>query len=276
MEQNGYIKLHRAVLTHPVFKDPQAWRLFCFLLLNADPKGVVRLSLRKMAETMAPAGHGARLVPTLELLASMECIEIAARRPSLVIRIPKWEKWQVNARRGHMPKSDAPTVATPPSPTVATQRSQQWLHTPSRAREESVRIDKNKKESVEKKTHTLSHTQSSSSSSQISSDPAPVQPGHSEPCAYRYPESPEEVQGEATRQGVPMTLEQARDFLEYHMAFDWTFKGSRIPPNAWRWRIRRWMTLEDGFRKNGTHPVRPGDNASPGLSAGEGFDQIGF
>ena len=84
------------------------------------------------------------------------------------------------------------------------------------------------------------------------------------------------MQGEATRQGVPMTLEQARDFWEYHMAFDWTFKGSRIPPNAWRWRIRRWMTLEDGFRKNGPHPTRPGDNASPGLSAGEGFDQIGF
>ena len=271
MEQNGYIKLHRAVLTHPVFKDPQAWRLFCFLLLNADPKGVVRVPLLAIADELA-SGHYERLYPVFDNLVKMGCIEIAARRPSLVVRIPKWRKWQVNVRREHMPKSDENRIPQ----TGVVSIPQTGVVTPSRAREESVRIIDKKKESVEKKTHTLSHTQSSSSSSQISSEPAPVQPGHSEPCAYRYPESPEEVQGEATRQGVPMTLEQARDFLEYHMAFDWTFKGSRIPPNAWRWRIRRWMTLEDGFRKNGAHPVRPGDNASPGLSAGEGFDQIGF
>lgn len=77
----------------------------------------------------------------------------------------------------------------------------------------------------------------------------------------------------AEAQGLAMTLEQARDFLEYHMSFGWTFRGSRVPPDAWRWRLRRWMEMENSRQRA---PERPGDRASPGLDAGEGFDRIGF
>ena len=268
MEQNGYIKLHRAVLHHPVFKDPQAWRLFCFLLLNADPKGVVRVPLLAIADELA-SGHRERLYPTLYSLVSMGCIEIAARRPSLVVRIPKWRKWQVNVCRGNMPKSDA--IGCPQSgDNGCPQSGDNALY----AREESLRIIDKKKEDDKKKAAASSSSEEVSFHPPISSDPAPVQPGHSEPCAYRYPESPEEVRAEATRQGVPMTLEQAREFLEHYWSYDWCIKGTRIPPNCWQWKIRKWMTVENRPRPGVS--TRPGDNASPGLSAGEGFDQIGF
>ncbi|MBO4620335.1 MAG: hypothetical protein J5654_09530 [Victivallales bacterium] len=55
-----------------------------------------------------------------------------------------------------------------------------------------------------------------------------------------YPKSPHEVVSEATRQGIVMTEEQARDFIEEFAAVGWINKyGQKI--TQWRYLLRRWI-----------------------------------
>ena len=233
----------------------RAFSLYCYLLALGAGRGEVRTSGRRLQ-----ADCGMRTDTALQLLAGLEAAgAVRIRRDSGWLHVTVPDNTEVLPRNTEVLPRNTPQAARAYTHMRGGGRDQGLIHV----------MEEIKRECVEKKQEENTHKPQKAEAPSPSFQPPP----RAEPAAFRYPETPEEVRAAAEMQGLAMTLEQARDFLEYHMAFGWTFRGSRVPPDAWRWRLRRWMEMENSRQRA---PERPGDRASPGLDAGEGFDRIGF
>ncbi len=266
MPKRRYIKLYPEITAHPVFKNAAALQVFIYLLTHADwQTGECEVAGRQIARDCGRnSDSSVHIIRILQELETVGSIEIMTRKP-LKIRIPNWKKWQAFEQNSRVAQDagcvaqdagcvaqdagcvaqDAGCVAqdagcvAQDAGCVAQDASNAPLPYKDSARARDIYNTSNiynKKIEEREEEEKIAHEKNSI---EFFANPNPFRTDDS-----GYPRTPGEIVEEAKRQCLVMTQEQAMAFLDYYRSFGWTVKGSHIPPNGWKYKIRRWLDFD--------------------------------
>jgi len=255
MTGKGYIKLHREIIDHPVFKNALAFRLFIAILVLADRKtGTLATSYAQLGKVVGVyRQHMSALIKHLVDCGSITVdIDKNKKRSSpTFISIIHFYKWQLGVTPEVTGCNSTGYTGVTPEVTGCNSTG----NTPLPFKQEVKQEDK----------------QEGSSSPVIAREDHDYkeEPMYGIGGVTRlYPVTPDEVIQQATLRSMQMTEEQAKAFIEAFRACGWRDRFNR-PIQDWTYFVKPWIEnwTEREARKKLYGPGNP--NAS---KAGYGVD----
>lgn len=136
MAGGDWIKIHRAVLDHPVFEDEWLWKLFTWCILKANYReGVFRGAVVPVGSFVTGKNRGAEelhVTPSkffrgIHRLAEppYNCITLTANREWTMITVCKYRSYQNAIVGGEPPANHKRTASEPPAKPIEEEQEQQ-------------------------------------------------------------------------------------------------------------------------------------------------------
>ena len=121
--KEGWISLYRNIEEHPVFKDPYVFKVWMWILMNANYKDksvligkqVVDLKVGQLIFSRNSAAQkldmsDSRVYRTVQLLEQMGCIKIDVNRKISIINVLNWGKYQVDEQKVNRKRTDVEQI----------------------------------------------------------------------------------------------------------------------------------------------------------------------